>query len=608
MNQISGGKPANFDVMSATLLSQQPPIPKKTRKDNADWPRIYEHLQSSLQGMRMWRYSRWIYWADLAKYILPFRYQWLIVANRMWRDQPVNNAIIDNTGTQAMWVCASGLWTGLTNPARPWFKLAIGLPWVKLDREGKEWLEDTEQRLYVVMGQSNFYTQMAQAFQDVVTFGSAPLIINEDIEDVIRLYLPCAGEYYLGAGSRLSVDTLYREFTFTVAQCVEMFGLENCSQDIQKAWREGGTNWQSEYVICHAIEPNAALEPYGKFKRQVSVVSQRFAYREVYWVKGQSQDGELARKGYHERPFVVMRWKIVSNDPYGRALGEDALGDIKQLQLESVRKAEFLEKLVRPPMGADPAMQNQPASIIPGHVTYTDTSNGKKGFWPLLEVQPQALAPWVQDIDKIQTRIKDTFFVNVFMAISQMQGVQPRNELELTKRDQERLQMLGPFITLFETECASPAIARILAIMERRRMLKPMPQSLRGVPIKIDYKSILRLAQSSAQTVAIKDFLAVGGSMSQAAKAAALPDPLRIVNLDEAYRKYGDLSAIDPHIVYTEQEVKEHDAARAQVQSQQQAAGAIAPMVQAAKGLSETSLDGNTALGAILGGTRPLGV
>jgi hypothetical protein len=70
--------------------------------------------------------------------------------------------------------------------------------------------------LYTVLAQSNFYTELAQAFQDTVVFGTAPFVIYEDFEDVIRLYLPCAGEYYLGTGARLSVDTFYREFTYTV--------------------------------------------------------------------------------------------------------------------------------------------------------------------------------------------------------------------------------------------------------------------------------------------------------------------------------------------------------------------------------------------------------
>ena len=49
------------------------------------------------------------------------------------------------------------------------------------------------------------------------------------------------------------------------------------------------------------------------------------------------------------------------------------------------------------------------------------------------------------------------------------------NELELTKRDLERLQSLGPFVNLFTTEVAGPAVMRALDICQRRRLIGPPP-------------------------------------------------------------------------------------------------------------------------------------
>ena len=51
-------------------------------------------------------------------------------------------------------------------------------------------------------------------------------------------------------------------------------------------------------------------------------------------------------------------------------------------------KAEAIEKMVRPPMGADPELKNERSSIPIGHITYVDTEHNKKGFWPLFEVKP----------------------------------------------------------------------------------------------------------------------------------------------------------------------------------------------------------------------------
>lgn len=605
MNALSPNT-VNYEVMGASLLSQQPPQPRKDKlKSSASWSRIYAHLEGRFSGLRTWRYGWWLHWAELARFILPRRYHFLVVANRTFKGSPINNAIIDSTGTLAMQTCAAGLWTGLTSPSRPWFKLGIALPWVPIDEDMKAWLKDTQERIYTVLAQSNFYNIMAQAFQDVSTFATSPVIIYEDVEDVIRCYLPCAGEYYLATGARLSVDVLYREFVLTVAQIVEMFGLDNCPPEVAKLWQSGGAEWSSEFVVAHAVEPNNPLEAYGKSKTATQVVPAVFTFREVYWLRGKGDNAELSRRGFNEKPFMVARWATVSNDAYGRGPSMDALNDIKQLQVETIRKAEFIEKLVRPPMVADVAMKNEPSSIIPGHVTYTDTSGTKKGFFPAFEVNPASLMPMVEDIKEIQTRIKDCWFVNLFMAISQMEGVQPRNELEITKRDLERLQGLGPFINMFETEFAGPAIQRVLSIMQRKKMLKPMPASMRGVPLKFDYISILKLAQRSAETVALKDVLTVGGQMSEAAQAAGLPNPLRIINLDQAMRDYVGLSNVDPVILYTDDQVSQHDEARAAANKQAQLQAAAPTAVDAAKSLAATPMGGNTALSAILSGGQP---
>jgi hypothetical protein len=286
----------------------------------------------------------------------------------------------------------------------------------------------------------------------------------------------------------------------------------------------------------------------------------------------------------------------------------DNLGDTKQIQLETLRKAEFIEKGVRPPMGADPELKNEPSSILPSNITYVSSQGGKKGFWPLFEPNPTWLSGLTEDIKQVQERVERGFFVDVFMAISRMEGVQPRNELELTKRDLERLQVLGPVVHLFETEFAGPAIERVMAIMSRNRMLRPKPNSLRNMPLKMDYISIMKLAQRSAQSVALKDVLQTGGELSEAAIAAGVESPLRVINLDEALREYGDLANANPRIFYTPDQVAKMDAAKMKARQQAEGTQNAMAAVQAGQVLSQTPTGGGTALGAILGhgGGTPL--
>jgi len=593
---------APYEEMSASMLSKQPlTAPDKLDKMDSAWSTFFLHCEARLGMLRNWRYSWWAHWARLAEYFDPKRYHWLVVANRMSRGNPINDAIIDCTPTLALRICASGLWTGLTSPSRPWFAIEVGVPGAKLDPEGKAWLEDTQKKAYQVLAESNFYQVMAQAFNDTTLFGTAPVIVYEDFEDIIRLYLPCAGEYYLAVGGRLDVTDLYREFTFTVKEIVDMFGLKNCPSEVKKHWTQGGASLDNEFVVAHCIEPNFAVSRQQGGDEEVSIVPGMFAYREIYWLKGIKTAQPLSRRGFHKKPFMVARWSTVSNDAYGRSPCMDALGDNKQIQLETRRKAEFIDKGVRPPMGANVELKNEPSSIISGMITYMSTEGGKKGFWPLFEPQAQWLAGITADIDKVSSRIERCLFVDVLMAITRMEGVQPRNELELTKRDLERLQQLGPFITLFENEFGNPFFDRLLDIMTRRRILKPLPQSLRGVPLKIKYTSIMRLAQQSAEAVGMKDFFGTMGGLSSAAKAAGVPDPLRIVDLDKSGRRFADVTNFPIDCLFTDREVMQHDQIRKQAMQQAQAPGQAMAAVQAAKTLSDSSASSDNLLGQLMG-------
>lgn len=592
---------ALYEAMSPTLLAQQPASLEGDQRPGKDWQEIFFQLEQRLGALRSWRWSWWAYWAALAESILPKRYHWLITANTYNRGNPINNQIIDSTATLAMQICAAGMWTGLTSPTRPWFKLEQAVPWIDLDAQGEAWVEDTEKRLYAVLAGSNFYNTMAQAFQDVATFGTAPVIIYEDAEEVIRCYLPCAGEYYLAVGGRLAVDTLYREFTLTVRGIVGMFGLRACPQEVRSAWMLGGGSWEREFVVAHAVEPNTAMASRagGDFR----VVPGQFAFREVYWLKGIKTEADLSRRGFHEQPFFVARWSVTSNDPYGRSPGMDALGDTKQLQLETRRKAEFLEKGIRPPMVGDVTLKNEPSSILPGHMTYVNAQSGKPQFHPAFEVNPGWMGPLVQDIEQVEKRIERCFFVDLFQAITRMEGVQPRNELEITQRDLERLQTLGPFVNLWETECAEPALNRVLSILERNNALLPRPPSMRGMPLKFGFTSMMRLAQRAAETANMERFAAIMGNLSAASKAAGVPDPLRIVNLDKFAEEYGDRLSVPESILYSQEEVAEHDKARQQTLAEHQMMQATLPAVQAAKTLSETNVGGGqSALSAMIGG------
>lgn len=599
-SSFPGGGPVNYEMMSSTLLSRMTATDEKDMPNPArGWSEAYLHCQQRMNSLRTWRYSFWVYCGKLAEYFSPRRWLFLPTANKTWKNNPVNDQIIDSTGLLALRVCAGGLWSGLTNPNTPWFKLASMLSWEELDAAGSAWFEKTEKQMYAVLGQGNFYSIMHQAFADETLFGNAPILTLEDSEDVCRFYLAAAGEYFLGLGPRLSHDTYARDFTWTVLQIVEMFGIENCPTEVVKMWEDDSVD--REFVVSHLIEPNYPIRSRKKSGQPVQMVSKAFTFREFYWLKGIKGEQPLSVRGFNSLPFSVMKWTTISNSAYADSPCMDALGDNKQIQRETLRKAEFIEKGVRPPMGAGVQMKNEPASIQPAHITYMTSDQVGKGFWPLFEVPAAWLPALTSDIEIVQKRIEKALYVDVFMAITQMEGVEPRNELELTQRNLESLQTMGPVITNAE-EALAGILQRVLDIMMRRKMVDPLPPSLQKVPMKVNFISRLRMAQRAAEAVTMKDTLQTAGFAGSAAQAAGLPNPIRVINLDKFVREYGDASGFPISLFYTEGEVAENDKVHAQAQQAAAAPGNLAAAVQAAHTLAATPTAPGSALTALAPG------
>jgi hypothetical protein len=586
-------------TQSPGFLASQPPMlddapkpvedPAEARKRKRNNETIQAHAERRMNWMRT---MRWVWWRQaglIAQFIVPHRWHFFIYANRTYRDGIVNQAIIDSSATDALQICASGLWSGITNPSKEWFKLEIALPWRKPNQQEKLWLKDTTERIFAALAQTNFYSTAAQLFEDMSAFGTAPMIIYENDDTVFTFYLPCPGEYFLQVGSTYTVDVLYREYTNTVAQLVQEFGLAKLPTVIQREWKRGGASMDKEFVVCHAIEPNNELM-HDKSGDTFWPAPKVMPYREIYWIRQAGTDGVISVTGDHEKPFVCGRWSKVSNDAYAPSCpGMTALGDTQQLQLETRRKAEFIEKGVRPPMGADVSLENKPLSITPGATTFMQTDGGTvKKYFPLYEPAAQWLAGITADIIQVIERIKRTFKNYVFNAITDMEGVQPRNELELTKRENERLQQLGPPINLIIEEFAGPTIRRCEGIMRRKGMLQPMPATLHGVPLKIKYTGILEIAQQQAQQVALENFLQKMGEASLAALEAKQPSPLRKVNLDKLADHYADLCGVPPDIMRTDEEVQQLDIAAHQAMQQANAPNTAMTAVQAASTLGNT--------------------
>jgi hypothetical protein len=485
--------------------------------------------------------------------------------------------------------------SGISSPSRPWIKLKIN----KIDSTQTSpvslWLAECERLMYLVFAESNFYNSIAVIYFDLVVFGTAVMLIYEDYDNVIKCFNPCFGEYYLDNDSNMNPYIFYREFTLTIDQVVEEFGIENCSPGVRGLYETAGANLTREIVVAHAIEPNRDPYKYG--------INEKFAYREVYWEWGGSNaaqgggtnaTGFLRKRGYFEQCAIAVRWDLVSNDAYGRSPGMDALPDIKQLQQETRRKAQAIDKHVNPPMVADVQLKNQPASLLPGGVTYvTGMTTGKVGFAPVYQVNPD-IRGLTEDLQEVRERIRETFFNNLFQTISQFETRSNVSATEIDARRAESLVMLGPVLERIEHELLAPIVERVFSVMSRAGILPPAPPEVQGNPINVEFVSMLATAQAAAQTGGIERLLGVAGNL-----VAIDPAVMDNIDVDYALDKFSSLMNNDPRLIRSPEQLK---AIRDQRMKQQQAEAAAQQMGMMADNAQKMAAAGQTLSQTDVGG------
>lgn len=561
---------------------------------------LRRRAESRILGLRVNRYSWWTHWRELADYLLPRRYKWIITPNQMARGSPINQHILDSTGTLAARNLAAGLMTGINNPTKPWIKLKINHIDSTQTSPTSLWLAECERLLHLICAESNWYVSQAMLYFDLVVFGTGVKITYEDFENVATCFNPCAGEYYLENGPDNVANCLGREFTYTISQTIEEFGVENCSQTLQDAWlNRDASQLSREIIVAHMIEPNSEPRRFG--------IPEKFKWREVYfeWGGSASQQGGssgvrgiLRKRGFYEKPFSAYRWDLVSNDAYGRSPGMDALPDVKQLQLESRRKAQAIDKMVNPPMVADIQLKNQPASLLPGGVTYVSgMTTGKVGFAPVYQVNPP-VKDMVEDLNEVRQRIKEIFFNPLFQTISQFETRSNVSATEIDARRAESLIMLGPVFERIYHEGLTVDVERLFGMAARAGILPPAPPEIAGAAINIEFVSMLEIAQEAAATSGIERIFALLGNLGGIDPAA-----MDNVDIDFGLDKMSSLLNNDPRLIRSPEALASIRQRREQQAEQQQRAAQAEQLAKSAKVASETDIGGGqSALQAMTGG------
>jgi hypothetical protein len=515
------------------------------------------------------------HWLQIAQYQFPRAGRFLTADTNEGKKR--NQLIHDNTAVFAVRTLAAGMMSGVTSPARPWFRLGLADRDLMEFAPVKQWLHDAGEIMRQVFASSNTYNTLHQCYEELGAFGTWADVVLPDFDNVIHHYPMTIGEYYLAHDYRGRVDTLAREMKMTIGQMVAQFGKEKCSQAVRNLYDRGAYDvWVD---VVHMIQPRRNRDMRKRDARNMP-------WESVYFEPGREAGEQyLSESGFKQFPVLAPRWVVTGNDIYGRSPGMEALGDVKQLQFEQQRKAQAIEYQVNPPLQIPTAYKDAAQSRLPGGVMYVDAMSPGGGVRSAFEVNLR-LDFLMDSIRDTRERIRQAYYADLFLMLASQPAMGRMTATEVAERHEEKLLMLGPVLERIHNELLSPLIDITFDRCMESNILPPPPEEIQGVDLDIEFISVLAQAQRAVAVNGMERLVSTAVSL-----APVRPEILDKINFDQVIDDMGNAFGVNPAIVISDDDAAAARAQRAQQAAAMQAAATAPTMVQTAKTASDINTD-----------------
>ena len=473
-------------------------------------------------------------WKELGTYLAPTR--GFFDGQQPGQGRRIDHkTLLDSAPCLAVEVLCAGMMSGLTSPSRSWFDLSLAPAELMQLPGAREWIFDVKKRLEDVFAKSNVYGVLHGFYEEIAVFGTAAFLVEEDREKGLYCRPFTVGEYALGTDEKGRVNQFGREFFMTGQQLIEKFGLDRVP--VQITSRPAEELARNYHKVFHLIVPNDKHAPFFKDNLHMPFAS-------VYFL----EDGHVLRRGgYQEFPVIAARWEVKNaSDVYGKGPGWKCLGDVKMLQKMQKTKLVALDKSTNPPVMVSANVQGE-VNLLPGGVTrYNGTADG--AVRPAYQVQPD-LNALEAAIESVRALIRSQFFADVFLSLS-AQNYTGMTATEVAERHQEKMLVLGPVLERLKNELLDPLIDRAFNLLSRQGWLPTPPESIQGLPLKVEYVSLIAQAQKAAGLSALMQGLTYAANL-----AAAKPELLKRVDYDCALEEGLNALGVAPTLLKSDAEI-----------------------------------------------------
>lgn len=506
------------------------------------------------------------HWQDVATLVLPQRDFTTMRAAGEKRD----TQIYDATAVWANGQLAAGLHSFLTNPVVKWFALRVQDPSIDQRDDVRAWMLDTRDRMFRTFSSvtGDFQSQAHELYLDISAFGTSCMFTSEQ-QRAIRFRTHPLNECYVREDQFGRVDTLVREWTWTLRQVVQRFGTDVLPDDLKgKVETKPATPVQVIHIVAPRGDQLVAELEKGT-KKWVSVYITR------------KPKAVLSVGGFNVFPYVVPRWTKMAGEVYGRSQAMTVLPDIRMLQEMNRTVLRSAQKQVDPPIQMPDEGFLGPLRLASGGINFYRASS--QGRIETIKTEGR-IDIGIELIKQRQDNIIRAFFVDLLLL---REGPQ-MTATEVLARREEKLRLMSPMISRVQNEFLGPLIRRVYKLMAAVGMFLPPPPDLAGRKIEVDYVSAAALSQQTSEVENIQRWF-----------NAIIPfielDPRggQNVSVDEIIRTTATLYNIAPSLLVSIEAVTEQrqaDAEKAQAAEQlQQGQGIAEGAAKTAKAIRDLS-------------------
>lgn len=376
--------------------------------------------------------------------------------------------VFDGTAPDAVDQLAASLMAQLTPPWTHWLGFSVGPEANDIERQELAIeLEKSTAVLQSHFDRSNFSVEIHQCYLDLVTAGTASLLLEEappGERSAFRFTAIPLAQVVLEEGPSGRLDTTFRRSEVAGPQLLARFpaaaGFDALMRRVQNCA-------DARFAIIEAVVPSDV----------------GYSYLAVTEDDALSSDSPvvLAEGRFATSPFINFRWLKAPGEIYGRSPVMKALPDIKTANkvVELVLKNASIAVTGIWQVDDDGVINPATINLVPG--TIIPKAVGSAGLKPLEAPGRFDVSQLI--LDQLRSRILKALLVD---QLGQANG--PRmTATEVVERAAEMARILGATYGRLQSEMLTPLMSRAQGILARRGEILDLP--IDDGLVVLDYKS-----------------------------------------------------------------------------------------------------------------------